>query len=397
MEVKKKSGRIIKYSALVLFIAILIYLLLPQNYYIHKALLNLFPKIDNGEIFEHRVVKASNPQPWKFSENFNKVTIPEKYLEEFEELGTIAFVVIQHNQIVFEQYWDDFDQQSRTNSFSMAKGVLSLLVGAAIQDGYIKSVDQAVQDFLPEWTDFQGDTLKIKHLLTMSAGVDWDESYSSLFSKTTQAYYGKDLWGLTQTEKLIEKPGVVFNYQSGVSMMIAFLLQKATGKSISEYASVKLWTPMGAEEDAWWSTDKKDGMEKAYCCYHSNARDFARLGQLLLNKGKWNNVQLIDSVYLEETITPASYLTYIPKPSGDIVYKPRPNTFYGYQMWIANYHDMQIPFYRGILGQYVFAVPELDAVIVRLGHKRSKVFNIEQNHTLDVETWINAGLDILNK
>lgn len=396
MGVKKKNGRIVLYSVLVIIAGFVIYLSLPQNYYIHKALINLFPRIDNGEIFEHRVVVASNPQPWEFSDHFNTSEIPDEYVPEFEEFGTIAFLVVQHNQIVYEKYWENFNNQSRTNSFSMAKGLLSLLVGAAMQDGLIKSVEQPVQDFLPQWTDFKGDTLRIKHLLTMSAGVDWDESYSSLFSKTTQAYYGKDLWNLTLSEKLIEKPGVKFNYQSGVSMMIAFLLQKATGKTVSEYASEKIWSPIGAQEDAWWSTDTNDGMEKAYCCFHSNARDFARLGQLVLNKGSWNNVQLIDSSYLQELITPASYLSYTPKPEGESVYEARPNTFYGYQMWIADYHQMKIPYFRGILGQYVFVLPELDAVIVRLGHKRSKLFNIQQNHTLDVETWINAGVEILN-
>ncbi len=397
MEAKKKSSRIILFSISTLLVAIVIYLMLPQNYFVHKALINLFPRIDNQKIFEHRVVSAVNPQPWEFSEKYNSKKIPEKYLSEFEELGTIAFLVVQHNQVIFEQYWDDFDHQSRTNSFSMAKGILSLLVGAAIHDGLIEGVEQPVQDFLPYWTDFQGDTLRIKHLLTMSAGVDWDESYSSLFSKTTKAYYGKDLWELTLTEKLIEKPGVKFNYQSGVSMMIAFLIQKATQRTVSEYASEKIWSPIGAEEDAWWSIDKKEGMEKAYCCFHSNARDFARLGQLLLNKGKWNGIQLVDSAYLEETIQPASYLVYTPKPTEEQVYESRQNTFYGYQMWIANYHHMQIPFFRGILGQYVFVLPEMDAVVVRLGHKRSKAFNVDQNHTLDVETWINAGIDILNE
>jgi CubicO group peptidase (beta-lactamase class C family) len=126
----------------------------------------------------------------------------------------------------------------------------------------------------------------------MSAGVEWDESYSSLFSKTTQAYYGKDLWKLALTEKLIEKPGVRFNYQSGVSQILAFVLQKATDKNISDYASEKLWTPMEAEEDALWSLDRKDGHEKAYCCFNTNARDFARFGQLILNKGVWDGDQV---------------------------------------------------------------------------------------------------------
>ena len=233
----------------------------------------------------------------------------------------------------------------------------------------------------------------------MSAGVEWDESHSTLFSKTTEAYYGKDLWNLTLTEKLIEKPGVRFNYQSGVSQMLAFLLQKATGKKISDYASEKIWTPIQAEEDAMWSLDKKNGMEKAYCCFNTNARDFARLGQLVLNKGEWDGAVVVDSNYIRQATTPASWLQYTPKTtdSESVSVKPRPCEFYGYQFWIANYKGLKIPYMRGILGQYIFVVPELDAVIVRLGKKRDKESNLDQNYSKDVDIWLNAGIEVINR
>jgi CubicO group peptidase (beta-lactamase class C family) len=394
---EKKSGRKLWiYVLLTVLAALVLYLAVPSNHYIVKALINQLAKIDQYEIFENRVIKAGNPQPWQFAPGYDQLTFPEKYSQTSQELKTVAFLVIQHDSIIFEQYYDGYDEKSHSNSFSMAKCVLSLLVGAAIDDGYIQSVEQPVSNFLPEWVAYGKDTLTIKHLLTMSAGVDWDESYSSLFSKTTKAYYGNDLWELAQTQKIIEKPGVRFNYQSGVSLLIAYLLQKATGKTVSEYASEKLWTPMGAEHDALWSLDKKDGMEKAYCCFNSNARDFARLGQLVLNQGNWNGKQLIDSAYINAAIAPATWLTYTPKPTEDgQTYEPRPCSFYGYQFWIARYQNMTIPFFRGILGQYIFVLPEYDAVVVRLGKDRSKTYNIDQNHTIDVETWINAGVEIL--
>lgn len=389
-------GKAFKYSLLSVILFAAVFMSLPGNYFIHRALIYQLPKIDHYKIFDNRIVRAGSPKPWSFSENYNKKDFPAKYLNEFDSLETVAFLVVQNNKIVFEKYAGDYNASSYSNSFSMAKCILSLLVGAAIDDGYIKSVDQPVSHFLPEWTAFGKDTLTLKHLLTMSAGVDWDESYSSLFSKTTRAYYGNDLWKLTLTQKLIAKPGEKFNYQSGVSLMIAYLLQKATGKTVSAYMSEKLWTPLSAEFDALWSLDKKDGMEKAYCCFNTNARDYARLGQLVLQKGSWNGKQLIDSNYIKEAVTPANWLTHTPKPgkNGEI-YQPRPNNFYGYQFWIARYHDMNIPYFRGILGQYIFVIPEMNAVIVRLGQKRSTDFNVDQNHTTDVETWINAGIEIL--
>ncbi len=401
---KKKTSKFsFKKFVLLLFLAVIIgvavFLILPSNFYVHRALLHLMPKIDQYTIFKNRVVRADDPQPWNFASNVEDKTIAPEFEPDFTKYQTVAFLVVQHKQVIFEQYWDNYSPLSLSNSFSMSKSIISLLVGCAISDGYIKSVDQPVHDFLPEWTGFEGKTLTIKDLLTMSAGVDWEESHSSLFSKTTEAYYGRDLWKLTQTEKLIEEPGVRFNYQSGVSQMLAFLLQKATGKNISTYASEKIWTPIHAESDALWSLDKKDGMEKAYCCFNSNARDFARLGQLILNKGSWDDIPIVDSSYINEATTPATWLQYYPKLLDGKTVSPtsQPCTFFGYQFWLADYRGMKITYLRGILGQYIIVIPDLDAVIVRLGKKCDTEYNVDQNYPKDLETWINAGLEVINR
>ena len=359
----------------------------------------MMPKIDQYTIFENRIVAAGDPQPWDIADDAFDRKIPQQFEADFEKYETVAFLVIQHNRIIFEEFREDYSPLSASNSFSMSKSIISLLVGCAIDDGYIKSVNQPVGDFLPQWTSFDGKILTIKDLLTMSAGVEWDESHNSLFSKTTEAYYGKDLWKLALTEKLIEKPGVRFNYQSGVSQILAFLLQKATGKSVSEYASEKIWTPIHAEQDALWSLDHKDGMEKAYCCFNSNARDFARIGQLVLNKGRWGLVQVVDSNYVKEATTPATWLKFTPKSEPDQTTPPQtgPCTFYGYQFWLVDYKGLHIPYMRGILGQYVFIIPELDAIIVRLGKQRDKEYKHEQEYTKDLEIWLDAGIEIINQ
>jgi len=400
MQPSKKFSKkkLFLYIPLLLVIAVAVFLLLPSNYYVSRALIHLMPKIDQYTIFDNRNVAAGDPQPWDFAKDYTNKVIPHEFESDFSKYQTVAFVVVQHNKIIFEQYWKNYTPISLSNSFSMSKSIISLLVGCAIKDGSIKSVDQPVSDFLPEWTSFDGKTLTIKDLLTMSAGVEWDESHNSLFSKTTEAYYGKDLWKLTLTEKMVEKPGVRFNYQSGVSQILAFLLQKATGKSVSQYASEKIWTPIQAEEDAVWSLDHKKGMEKAYCCFNSNARDFARLGQLILNKGRWNGKQVVDSNYIKEATTPATWLQYTPKSTHNesISVKPVPCTFYGYQFWIANYQGLKVPYFRGILGQYILVIPELDAVIVRLGKKRDKEYNLQQDYTKDLDIWLKAGIEVIN-
>lgn len=362
------------------------YLVLPSNYYLRRALTHLLPKIDQYPIFENRTVKAGDPQPWIQSEAYNTVSIPEKYLPVFEQLGTVAYVIIKDSMLLFEQYWEDYSPESHSNSFSMAKSIVSLAIGAAIDDGFIKDVDQPVSDFFPEFQGYNGKPLTLRHLLTMSAGVDFDEAYSSPFSPTTKLYYGDDLQQIAFGMKEIEEPGVNFIYQSGVTQLLAFIVEKATGENISSYVSRKFWTPMNAEEDALWSLDKKDGIEKAYCCFNSNARDFARFGQLILNEGDWNGRQLISSSYLKEATTPDTNLLF--KEYNET------NHCYGFQFWHLTYNGMEILYMRGILGQYIFIIPDLNAVVVRLGHKRSETRS-NQHYPDDIDTWLGAAVEMI--
>lgn len=378
----KKAG----WALLVIACCIGGFLMLPSSYYLRRAFTHFLPKIDQYPIFENRIVKAGDPVPWEMAADYNRQSIPEKYLPVFDELGTVAFVVIKDSTLLFEQYWENYSPDSHSNSFSMAKSIVSLAIGCAIDDGFIKNVDQPVSDFYPEFTGYNGKVLTLRHLLTMSAGVDFQEAYSSPFSPTTQLYYGNNLEKIAFGMKEIEEPGVNFEYQSSVTQLLAFIVEKATGETLSDYVSRKLWTPMQAEEDALWSLDKKDGMEKAYCCFNSNARDFARFGQLLLNQGSWNGKQLVSDSYLKEAVTPDKQLLFREYNE--------PNNCYGFQFWQLTYEGMPVYYMRGILGQYVLVIPELNAVVVRLGHKRSETRSA-QHYPDDIDTWLGAALEII--
>lgn len=366
---------------------VILFLFWPGHYYIRQALIHWFPKIDQYTIFENRTVRAGDPQPWSVSVNYGKKQIDERFLADFERFETVAFVVIHKDSLLFEQYWGGYGPQSRSNSFSMAKSIVSLLIGAAVDEGLITSVRQPVSDFLPEFGAYNGKELTVEDLLTMSAGVEWDESYAGLFSLTTEAYYGKDIVAQTRRIRQNAEPGVQFYYQSGVTQILALILETVTGKTLSENASEKLWTPIGAEQDALWSLDRKDGFEKAYCCFNSNARDFARLGQLILNKGAWNGRLLVSADYIEQATCPADWLT---DKRGEL------NQEYGYQFWVLEYEGMTIPYFRGILGQGIFVIPAMDAVIVRLGHKRSEERFPPYYYPSDIDVWLGAGLALIN-
>lgn len=349
----------------IVVLALGIFLSIPQNHYITKALRYQKAKIHHYKIFNNRTVKAESPQPWELHQEYNEYSLTPKQEETFNEYRTVAFLMAKDSLLVFEKYWEDYGPDSYSNSFSMAKSIVSLLVGCAIDDGYIKSLDQPVADFIPDFSEGDKSKITIRHLLTMSSGLSWDEAYASLFSTTTRAYYGKFLRELVLDQEVISEPGKEFKYLSGDSQLLSIILAEATGKTLSEYMSDKIWGKVGAEHDALWSLDRESGIEKAYCCFNTNARDFARIGRLVLNRGSWNGKQLIPEEYLEETISRTEYLA--DKELGGV-----PTQRYGHQWWFANHHGYNVIFARGILGQYIFIVPELDVVAVRLGHLRAE-------------------------
>ena len=366
----------------IIAIVVIGYIALPH--YAKQALIHQLPGIEDYQIFNNRIIRAGEYIPWEIDERYNSMTIADTTRDKINIYDPIALLVIQNRKILYEEYWDGFDDNSISNSFSMAKSIISLLVGAALDDGYIKSLDQKVGDFIESYDEGGKEDISIRNVLTMSSGLDWDEAYSSLFSPTTESYYGNDLSGMVNNLELMEKPGIRHYYRSIDSEVLAMVVESATGRSISDYCSEKYWKLIGAKHDALWCLDKKDGVEKAYCCFNSNARDFARWGQLVLNNGKWGDKQLISEEYLNEAISPADYLT---DDDGNQV------DYYGYQWWLIDYNGYIIPYMRGILGQYVFVIKEKNAVVVRLGHKRSDE-SIGPNR-LDIYVYLEAAFQIL--
>ncbi|NPA37725.1 MAG: serine hydrolase [Chlorobi bacterium] len=379
-ENQNRTRKVISIFLLVLFI---IWSFSP--YYLKKALIHWYPGIDDYEIFENRTVKASDsPVPWAKAKNYNKPELSKTLKDTLENYESVAFVVIRNDSLLIEKYWDNYGPDSYSNSFSMAKSIVSLLIGAAIDEGKIGSVDDPVYRYLPHLNEGKSRDLTIRDLLTMSSGSNWDESYNSPLSMTTEAYYGNNLPELAKRIHVVDQPGKQFSYKSGDSQLLGLLIRNATGKTLSEYCSEKLWQPIGAVNDALWSLDRKDGYEKAYCCFNSNALDFARFGKLMLNKGRFDDKQIIPERYITKAMSPASYLT---DNSG------KPVDFYGYQFWIMHDGGKSYPYMRGILGQYIIAVPEKNAIIVRLGHKRSKSYN--GHHPWDAYTYLKEGLKLL--
>ncbi|HEY4649893.1 MAG TPA: serine hydrolase [Pontibacter sp.] len=351
--------------------------------YVYKALYYNFADIDDNLIFDQRTIDApARAQLWPRAANYNQVKWPGSLQQLHQELETVAFLVIQNDSIVYEQYWDGYSDKSLSNSFSMAKSIVSILVGAALRDGYIKSIDQPVAEFLPSFKEGGKQRITIKHLLMMSSGLNWDESYANPFSVTTEAYYGTNLKKVIERLKAVEEPGQTFSYKSGDTQILGMVVEAATGKSLSRYAEDKLWKPIGAEHDAEWSVDNPTGIEKAYCCFFSNARDFARIGKLYLQNGIWNGDTIVDPAFVRESLSPNGLPTESGGPAD-----------YGYQWWLLpNYKNQFIFYARGILGQYIIVIPEKQAIIVRLGKKRGQRIN---GHPSEVLAMIDAVNEVV--
>ena len=332
--------------------------------------------------FPANTIQVSEHQEWATADNYNKAQLPEFIKPINENLETVAFMVIINDSIQYEEYWHGYSADTMSNSFSMSKSWVSTLIGIALTEGKIKSVDEKVCDFLPNFCEGRNTELTIKDLLTMSSGLNWIEDYYNPIGQTAESYYGKHLSELVNNLKVIETPGKVFKYHSSCTQLLTFIVEAATGKTISEYASEKLWKPMGAKHPALWNTDVEGGDEKGFCCINSNARDFARLGKLYMHQGNWNGIQLLDSSYVKDATSAASLLDE----------KGAPNTNYGYQFWLAERDGLAVYYTRGLWGQYVICIPEKNMIIVRLGRKFGT--KLPDGHLEDFYQFIDAALEM---
>jgi CubicO group peptidase (beta-lactamase class C family) len=362
---------------------LLLVVLVVQKPYLPKAIYRNFANIDDYKIFPHRVVKANPPGlPWKVSTLPNSGP-PAEIQKMLTRLKTTALLMIENNQIVYEKYDLTGGENEISGSFSAAKSIVGILTGFALQEHFIKSLDEPIAAYISEWAATPMGKITIKNLLTMTSGLDWNESYMNPLSSMAEGYYGSTLLQTTLKQLPAHAPGTFYEYQSGTTELLGLLIARATGRTLAQYASEKLWIPLGAERDALWSLDAKDGLEKAYCCFNARARDFAKIGQLLLNDGKWPDAsgipkQLLNNEYLREMEMPHG----IPDITG------KPVDYYGYQIWILQTPSGPVRYARGILGQYIIAVPQKNRVFVRLGMKRGRTVDHHPEEVRALVDWL---------
>jgi CubicO group peptidase (beta-lactamase class C family) len=266
---------------------------------------------------------------------------------------TAALVIIQKGKIRLEKYGLDFSPGRRWTSFSVAKSFTSTLVGAAIKDGYIKSIDDKVSDYIPDLRESAYDNVTIKQLLTMTSGVKWNEDYGDPKSDVALFNAHKAEPGVDVTVSYMRKlkretpPGTKWVYKTGETNLIGVLVSSATKKNLSEYLSEKIWRPFGMEQDASWLLGTTSH-EISGCCMQASTRDFARLGLFMLGGGIADGKSVLpDGWIAQATVKQAD--TDLPG-----------NVGYGYQWWTL---DDGAYTASGIFGQGIFIDPKRKLVI----------------------------------
>lgn len=362
----KRISKFLIKGLLFLLLAINLVIIFSGRFYLYKGIWNTYfkgriaPSATEYLIFDNRKVDALDPQPLKRSSRYNRSRLPQETESILKKYLAHAFVIIKNDSLIHEQYWDAFSDTSHTNSFSMAKTYCGALLGCALKDGFIKSLDEPVGKYIPEFAEGNRSKITLRNLTTMTSGIDFNESYVNPFAYPAEGYYGSDILKASSSYEAAEEPGKVLKYLSGNSALLGICISRATHKPLSQYLSERLWKDLQCQRPAWWSLDRKDGQEKGFCCLNSNAIDFSRLGILYLNNGKWNGKQVVDSEFVAQSIVPFN----CKEDDGT------PNHTYGYNWWLTKHNGENIFYARGILGQYIICVPSKKMVIVKLARKK---------------------------
>jgi len=321
-----------------------------------------------AEIFPHHVMRASS-SPYTFPRGA-AIGLPATYqfhgetrsTQTFlEETDTAALFVLSDGAVVYENYWLTGGPDVNWMSMSVGKSFVSALVGIALAEGHIDSIEDPITDYVPSLAGSAYDGVRIKDILQMSSGARWDEDYSDPESDIMRYGYtfgtGASLDEFTATLVREREPGTYNYYNSTDTQALGMLVVAATGRSLADYAGEKLWQPLGMERDAYWITDDH-GMEMAAGGMQVVARDYAKLGQLYLQGGQWRGTQILPAAWVHDSVTPDAPHVM---PGVD----PEYPVGYGYQWWVPQGDEGEFSAI-GVYNQFIYVNPAKQVVIVKL-------------------------------
>jgi len=309
--------------------------------------------------------------PYRFPVD-DSVMLPETYLfngenqptDEFlTSTDTSALLILEDGQLRFEEYYLTGGETVPWISMSVAKSYIATLLGMAVADGDIASIEDPITRYVPELAGSAYDGVRIKDVMQMSSGAAWNEDYADPQSDVMRMAgimaVGGSLDDFTAAVQGERAPGEFNQYNSADTQALGMLLQRAVGESITTYMQRKLWQPLGAESDAYWMVDDNN-MEMAFGGFNATARDYAKLGELFRNRGSWQGEQLVSADWIDASVTPdAPHLEPGENPASDYVLG------YGYQWWVMDGNEGEYAAI-GVYNQFVYVNPSRDLVIVKL-------------------------------
>lgn len=328
--------------------------------------INSFNFRNSAQIFETRTV-AKGKMAWPLLQGA-KATMPADYDNWARRTYTNALLVIHDGRIVFEDYRNRTTPEDRFISFSMAKTITALLVGLAVQDGKIASIDDPVSKYVPELKGGGYEGVSIRHVLQMRSGVAYEERYdfgekpslAALIHMNAIVANKERFADRARTIAKAVEPGSRFNYATLDTAVLGWVVESATGEKLASYMSRRLWQPLGAEADGFWIADGPQGVgrELSGMGYNARLRDFGRLGLMLLNKGKANGRQVVPKSWVKQQTTMIPFAASAALGLGK---------GYGFQTWQL---DSEPGAYSavGLAGQFIYVHPASNTVIVKLSH-----------------------------
>lgn len=299
----------------------------------------------------------------------NSNSIPQASLDKIttysQAHNSSALLVIHQGKLVSENYWQGATPQSTSNSMSLSKTVVALLIGIAIDEGQIDSELDPVAKYIPEWSEDERSKITLQDLLYMQSGLRNENNTDSLSSDLVQMYGGTDVDAIALAVPAIKPPGQTFEYNNVNTQILGLVLERATGEEYADYLSSRLWQPLQANDAAIW-LDRPQGSPKTFCCLFATAQDWGKIGQLFLNRGRVNGKQVVPSSWLDK-MTQSSL-----------------EPLYGYHIWLAAktkekpgisrkasqpFVAQDTIYLDGKSLQRVYIIPSQDLVVVRIGEQ----------------------------
>jgi CubicO group peptidase (beta-lactamase class C family) len=345
----------------------LFFIIIFTSCHVVKSVLYLRPDHKDVNKFpKHEVKAAAAPIQWGYFEKQLDldsfiVSYKDGHLETLTELlengVTNAFLIIKDNKILVEKYYNNYSAEKTHGSFSVSKGMLSTMLGLAIEDGLIGSLEDPIVKYLPELlsNDSAFSQITLHHLLDMTSGIKIRGRDANLFGDLAKTYYGRNWARFMSTIEIGGPPGEAHFYNQTDPQIMSLIISKVTGKSLSDYFSEKIWSKISVQS-AFWNIYGKDDLEKGFCCFNARPRDYAKFAQLYLQKGMWNGEQLIPKAWID-------FVTTIENPIESKY------VFSFHKYWFPANDASSIYTAQGYNGQFIYINPDKNLSILRFAKK----------------------------